>query len=211
MSYFNIKICGLTRPLDAKLAAELGANMIGMIFYNKSPRYVNLKQASAIVKIVPPTVNKVGVFVDTELNKILNTAHRLNLDFIQFQGDYNSSDVLKAKRLGFKTIQVFNIRNQNDYKNVYLSKADMVLLDNMTATQPGGTGKAFNWEIKPPRKIKNLILAGGINSNNVKNCIKIFSPLVIDVSSSVENTPGIKSAKKLKELFEVCNELRYGK
>ncbi|MFH2048036.1 MAG: phosphoribosylanthranilate isomerase [bacterium] len=211
MSYFNIKICGITRPSDAKLAAELGANMIGMIYYKKSPRYITLKQASAIVKVVPPTVHKVGVFVDTELNKILNTAHRLNLDFIQFQGDYNSSDVLKAKKLGFKTIQVFHIRNKKDYKNVYKSNADLVLLDHKTATQPGGTGETFDWGINPPRKIKNLILAGGINSNNMKDGIKIFSPLAIDVCSSVESTPGVKSVKKLKELFEVCNRLRYGK
>ncbi len=211
MRYFNIKVCGLTRLSDAKLASDLGANMLGMIFYKKSPRYVTLKKAKAIIKVIPPTIHKVGVFVDYPIDKVLRTAHMLNLDFIQFQGKYSSSEILKARRLGFNTTQAFHITNKFDYNNVYKSKADLVLLDNKTTTLPGGTGERFDWGIKPPRKISNLMLAGGINSKNVKDGVKIFSPLAIDVCSSVENTPGVKSPKKLKELFQICNRLRYEK
>lgn len=210
MSHFNIKICGLTRPSDAELASELGANMLGMIFYKKSPRSVTLKQAADLIKVMPSTVSRVGVFVDTKLEKILNIAHKLDLDFIQFQGTYNRTDISKAKMLGFKTIQCFYITKESDYNNIYKSKADLVLLDNRTSLLQGGTGKTFDWGVKPPRKIKNLVIAGGINIYNLKDGIKIFSPLAIDVSSSIENMPGVKSVKKLKQLFKVCNRLRYG-
>jgi len=211
MSYFNIKVCGLTRHADAKLSADLGANMLGMIFYKKSPRFITQKQASEIIKVVPHTVHKVGVFVDTKIDQILKIAHKLDLDFIQFQGDYIVPDFLKAKSLGFKTIQVFHINSKKDYDNVYKSKADLVLLDNKTTALPGGTGERFDWGIKPPRRIKNLMLAGGINNRNVKEGVKLFSPLVVDVCSSVEKTQGVKSAKKLKEYFRICNRLRYEK
>jgi len=211
MSYFNIKVCGLTRHADAKLSADLGANMLGMIFYKKSPRFITQKQASEIIKVVPHTVHKVGVFVDTKIDQILKIAHKLDLDFIQFQGDYIVPDILKAKSLGFKTIQVFHINSKKDYDNVYKSKADLVLLDNKTTALPGGTGERFDWGIKPPRRIKNLMLAGGINNRNVKEGVKLFSPLVVDVCSSVEKTQGVKSAKKLKEYFRICNRLRYEK
>lgn len=209
MRYFNMKVCGLTRPSDAKLAVGLGANMIGMIFYKKSPRYVTIKNAFAIVKVIPPTIHKVGVFVDTPIDQILKIANKLSLEFIQFQGDYKSSDILRIKRKGIKAIYGYHILNKKDYDNIYKSKADLVLLDNKTANLPGGTGERFDWGIKPPRKIKNLMLAGGVNSKNIKEGVEIFSPLVIDVCSSVENTPGVKSAKKLKEYFKVCNRLRY--
>ncbi len=209
MRYFNLKVCGITRPSDAELAVGLGANMLGMIFYKNSPRHITIKNALAIVKVIPPTVNKVGVFVDTPIDRILIIANKLSLDFIQFQGDYKTRDLLKASKAGYKTIKVYHIINKRDYYNIYKSKADLILLDNKTTSLPGGTGERFNWGIKPPRKINNLMLAGGVNSKNVKEGIKIFSPLIVDICSSVESSPGKKSAKKLKEYFKVCNRLRY--
>ena len=167
MKYFNIKVCGLTRPSDAKLAVDLGTNMLGMIFYKRSPRYVTIKNALEIVKVIPPTVSRVGVFVDTPIDQIFKIANKLSLDFIQFQGDYKNKDIIKARKAGFKTIQVYHILNKKDYDNIYKSKADLVLLDNKTANLPGGTGERFDWGIKPPRKIKNLMLAGGVNSKNI--------------------------------------------
>ncbi|MEA2031932.1 MAG: phosphoribosylanthranilate isomerase [candidate division Zixibacteria bacterium] len=211
MKNFVVKVCGFTRPKDAALAAQLGADMIGMIFYRKSPRWVSQKIAKTIVSIIPPTVARVGVFVDLDTNAVLRVARRLQLDYIQLHGDYSKKDINRIHLGGFKVIKVFHITTKSDYTSVMTSSADLVLLDNRTGGRSGGTGQRFDWGISPPKKISNLVLAGGITADNVEEGIKRFSPLMVDVNSGVESSPGIKSAAKLRDFFTLCNRLRYGK
>ncbi|RKX28086.1 MAG: N-(5'-phosphoribosyl)anthranilate isomerase [Candidatus Zixiibacteriota bacterium] len=210
MKFFEVKVCGLTRPKDAALAVRLGCDIIGMIFYRKSPRLVSQSIAKSIISAVLPTVRRTGVFVDLKPDAVLRVACRLQLDYVQLHGSYSIKDIDIVRKEGFKVIEAFHVETQKDYERVMTSHADLVLLDNKTTSQSGGTGQRFNWGIVPPRKIPNLVLAGGICSNNVKEGIKRFSPLVIDVNSGVESSPGIKSETKLRDFFSLCNRLRYG-
>ncbi|MBU8933164.1 MAG: phosphoribosylanthranilate isomerase [candidate division Zixibacteria bacterium] len=211
MKRFSVKVCGLTRPKDAALSTGLGADMIGMIFYRKSPRWVSQQQALKIVSAVSPTVSRVGVFVNRDIEGVLKVARRLRLDYVQLHSGFSNNDIKFVQREGFKVIEAFHIRARTDYESAMSSKADLILLDNATAAVPGGTGQCFDWSHKPPRRIPNLVLAGGIDVHNVEQGINRFAPLVVDVNSGVESSPGIKSDSKLRRFFTLCNRLRYGR
>ncbi len=203
-------MCGMTRPVDAALAAKLGADMIGMIFYRRSPRFISLKVASKITRVLPPTVARVGVFVNADTDRILRVAERLCLDYVQLSGDEPASQIITLRKYGHKVIKSFTVSYKRDFAPIYASRADLVMLDNRSGSQYGGTGAAFDWKIKPPQPIDNLTLAGGINASNVAEGVKMFRPLVVDVNSGVEKSAGVKSARKLKQFFKVCDVLRYG-
>ncbi len=207
---FKVKVCGITRPVDASRAVRLGADLIGMIFYRYSPRYINKRTAFKIIDSIPPTIDRVGVFVDTTTTQILKLARSLQLDFIQLHGEYGPGDIRVIQKEGFKVIRAFHVMEPNDYNKIMKTKADLVLLDNREKNNPGGTGKPFDWQMKPKHRLNNLILAGGISAENVEEGIRKFRPIVIDVNSGVESSPGIKSPAKLRRFFEVCNRLRYG-
>ncbi len=210
MNRFKIKVCGMTRPADAALAAKLGVDMIGMIFYRPSPRFVSLKIASEITRVLSPTVARVGVFVNAETDRILRVAERLCFDYVQLSGDEPASQIIAMKKSGLKVIKSFTVSCRRDFAALYKSRADLVMLDNRSGFQYGGTGAAFDWKIKPPQPIDNLMLAGGINGSNVADGVKMFRPLVVDVNSGVEKSTGVKSARKLKQFFKMCDVLRYG-
>ncbi len=209
MNHFKIKVCGITRLKDALLAMQLGADMLGFVFYEKSPRYVSVSQAKTIIEKLPATINRVGVFVEPNLSTVQTASRELNLDYVQLHGTFNNALVRQLKNTGHKVIQSFHVENAKDYQEIWKSSADIVHLDNKAENVPGGTGKQFNWKIRPQRKIPNLMLAGGINIKNVAEGIKRFKPLVIDVNSGVEISPGVKSETKLKQFFKTCNKLRY--
>ena len=210
MKRFRVKVCGLTRPQDAHLASELGVDMIGLIFYRRSPRFVTRRLAGGIVRTLPPTVARVGVFVDESLEKILLLADRLRLDYIQLHGDEPAGHITGLQKRGYRVIKAFAIQSRKDYQAVEQCRADLRLLDHRTRTMAGGTGQAFDWALRPRRKLKNLVLAGGINTDNVADGVRLFDPLVVDVSSGVESGPGIKSAAKLKAFLAECDRIRYG-
>ncbi len=210
MNHFKIKVCGITRLRDALLAERLGADMLGFVFYAKSPRYLSVAQAKAIVEKLPATIGKVGVFVEPNLSAMQTAARELKLDYIQLHGVHNNALVRQLRNTGHKVIQSFHVENAKDYQEIWKSVADIVHLDNKSEQSTGGTGRPFNWTIRPRQKIPNLMLAGGISIKNVKEALRLFRPLVIDVNSGVESKPGIKSEPKLKKFFKLCNHLRYG-
>ena len=211
MRHFKIKVCGLTRPRDAETAAGLGADLAGMIFYRRSPRFVSLIKAASIVKALPPTVHRVGVFVDDPVDRIVSVVTRLELDFVQLHRPCRSSDLKRIRGAGARIIRVAHIEKKRDYLKILRNKTDLVMLDNRSAERPGGTGVPFDWSLQPPRRIPNLVLAGGINRDNLSEGLRIFEPLVIDVNSGVESRPGIKSKTRLTDFFETANRLRYGR
>ena len=210
MKRFLVKVCGITRPGDANLALKLGADMIGLIFYRPSPRYITRRLAAEIMSTIPPTARTVGVFVDEPVENVSDIARHLRLDFVQLHGAERLSDILFCRRMGLKTIKGFSIKTKADWNRAAASKADLILVDNRKDDRMGGTGESFDWTIKSPVKISNLMLAGGVNSANLGEAVKKFDPLVIDVNSGVESSPGIKSSAKLREFFKVCNRIKYG-
>lgn len=211
MYNLKIKVCGINREKDAQSAIKYGADMLGFIFYRKSPRYLSVSQAKKIINLIPPTVFKVGVFVNEDIKKILNIANKLSLDFIQLSGDETQKDITTLQKNGFKVIKTNSVATQNDILKASKLKTDIVHFDTADTKLYGGSGRQFNWNLKLPKNIKNIMLAGGINAGNVLDGIKKFKPLIIDVNSGVEYKPGFKSDKLLKEFFQKVNKFRYGK
>ncbi len=209
MNRFAVKVCGMTRPRDARLAAELGADMIGLIFYRRSPRFVSIATARKIIEVIPATVTPVGVFVDTPAEHLLEITRRLRLGFGQLHGAYSVADERMLRRAGLRTIRV--LHGAPDMSKAHPERSDLLLIDNRSDNAVGGTGKPFDWSVKIPKRINNLVLAGGIDADNVTEGIERFKPVMIDVNSGVESRPGIKSERKLRHFFEVCNKLRYGR
>ncbi len=208
---FKVKVCGITREKDALAAVKYGADILGFIFYKKSPRFVSVVKANKIISVIPPTVIRVGVFVNEDKIKVLKTAQNLQLDFIQLSGNEPQSDIRFLLKNGFKIIKTIAVATQNDIEKVKKFDVDVIHLDCADTKLYGGSGKQFNWNLKLPKSLKNIMLAGGINSGNVAKGIKKFKPLIIDVNSGVEFKPGYKSEKLLQEFFKRVNKIRYGK
>ncbi len=203
----RVKICGITRSEDAELAAYLGASAIGFIFYPKSPRYITPLKAREIRQNLPPFVHTVGVFVNEEPKTIKEIANFVGLDFVQLHGNESPSI---CEKFFPKVIKAFRVREEKDLKQIstYQGKVSAILLDTYVKGEPGGTGKIFDWRlaIKAKEFGLPLILAGGLNPENVLKAIREVSPYAIDLSSGVEMAPGLKHPFLLKELFKKLKE-----
>lgn len=211
MTSFRVKVCGITRPQDALMAAELGADLIGMIFYRRSPRFVQPHQAEAIISHLPQAVARVGVFVDEPVQPLLELADRLRLDYIQLHGNETDDQIEQVRQAGFEVIKAFRILGLADWENLFSSHADLVLVDNATAELKGGTGRTFDWSIEPPGPMTNLVLSGGLTVDNIEDGIARFDPVIVDVNSGVESAPGIKSKSKLIGFMGKCDKIRNAK
>jgi phosphoribosylanthranilate isomerase len=207
MPSFKVKICGISRTEDALRAVELGASLIGLIFYGPSPRYVSPEQAQRIRKALSPQIEGVGVFVNEKPDYMIEIALRVGLHVLQVHGELAEEDITTIHRAGLRVIQPFHVKDTADYKRVLDSRADYVMLDNATRELPGGTGTSFDWSLKPPRLIPNLVLAGGIHESNIEEGVRVFQPSIVDVNSGVEASPGVKSEQKMERLFEVCRRI----
>ncbi|WP_054893104.1 MULTISPECIES: phosphoribosylanthranilate isomerase [unclassified Pseudomonas] len=197
MSNVRTKICGITRIEDALAAVEAGADAIGFVFYAKSPRAMDVRQARAIIEQLPPFVTSVGLFVNVsrcELNEILEV---VPLDLLQFHGDETPADCEGYHRPWIKALRV---RPGDDLEAAcqQYSGARGILLDTYVAGVPGGTGEAFDWSLVPARLSKPIILAGGLSADNVGQAIAQVNPYAVDVSGGVEQAKGIKDASKIE-------------
>jgi len=208
MTSFRVKVCGITRPGDARMAALLGAELIGVIFYRRSPRCVQPHQAQAIIAELPPAAARVGVFVDEPVESLLRLAHELELDYVQLHGNESDDEIDQVRGEGFEVIKAFRIFGPADWGRLYTCRADLVMVDNATAELPGGTGATFNWSIEPPRPITNLVLAGGLTVDNIEDGVNRFRPVIVDVNSGVESSPGVKSRGKLEAFIRKCDSIR---
>lgn len=201
-TYPKIKICGITRLRDARLAVGLGADYLGFIFYRKSKRYISPTDATSIANNIGPIASTVAVFVDETPERMIKIARGIRASVIQLHGGHSERVVKKLKSAGMKVALAFTVSSHTDWKRVRSTTADFVLLDNSAGNLKGGTGKEFDWGAVPKRKIMNLIIAGGLDAGNYKSAIEKFSPLILDFNSGVETKPGLKSALKLKYLFK---------
>ena len=211
MTSFKVKVCGITRPEDAGTACSLGADLIGVIFAKESPRCIGQERARAIFAAIPDDRGRVGVFVNEDVDAILDVVAACGLDMVQLHGDESEIEIKLIKKNEVKVIKGFNITSVADYDRPLKSAADYVLFDNRDKDRRGGTGKPFDWSLTPPQPIPNLVLAGGLSAENLASGVAKFKPQIVDVSSGVEVAPGIKSPEKLKTFFEECDRIRYGK
>ena len=201
MSAVRSKICGITRIEDALAAVEAGADAIGLVFYAKSPRAVNVQQARAIIAALPPFVTTVGLFVNAsrcELGEILDA---VPLDLLQFHGDESPEDCEGYHRPYIKALRVKAGDDIARSCQAY-AKASGILLDTYVEGVPGGTGEAFDWSLVPQGLSKPIILAGGLCAQNVAQAIAQVRPYAVDVSGGVEQSKGIKDQAKIRAFMQ---------
>jgi phosphoribosylanthranilate isomerase len=207
----RVKICGITRVEDALAAVAAGADAIGLVFYEHSARNVSVAQAAAISRELPAFVNAVGLFVDATPDFIRSVLTAVHLDTLQFHGD-ETPEQCAAYGLPFiKAIRVKPETNLLQCANDF-SAAKALLLDTYAEGQAGGTGHAFDWNLIPTcmttdRSVKTpvLILAGGLNDDNVALAIEQVRPYAVDVSGGVESAKGIKDQAKIARFMQAVN------
>ncbi|MCH7963110.1 MAG: phosphoribosylanthranilate isomerase [Bacteroidetes bacterium] len=201
----KIKICGITNIEDALAAESFGADAVGFIFYKKSNRYVSPEQVEHIIKTLSPFTTKVGVFVNETFEIINKISKQTGINVVQLHGDENLH-IMKSILL--PVIKTFRVDDNFDYNKLNQYQEYSILLDAYSEKNYGGTGNKLNWE-KIPFKIKNkIILAGGISSDNIEIIYKNINPAAVDLSSSLEKTPGKKDKKKMEKFFNKVNLIR---
>lgn len=190
------KICGITRVEDALCAVKNGADAIGLVFFEKSPRNVTITQAAEIARQVPAFVSVVGLFVNAEASFIREVISKVKLDILQFHGDETPNECASYSLPFIKAVRVKSDTNLIQYAKDF-SEAKALLLDAYAEGVAGGTGQTFDWNLIPKRMTKPVILAGGLTADNVAEAIDQVSPYAVDVSGGVEASKGIKDAVKI--------------
>lgn len=188
----QIKLCGLTRIEDIETANLLQPDYVGFVFYQKSKRNISVDKAVELRKALNKEIKVVAVFLNEEIDKVVEIANYDFVDMVQVHGNLSKEYIKDIKtRTNKKVIQAFRIKNEEDIKKANASIANLVLLDN----GDGGTGKPFNWELLSGMK-RDFILAGGLNAENVGLAIEKCHPIMVDASSSIE-TNGVKDKEKM--------------
>jgi len=195
------KICGITCLEDALAAAESGADAIGLVFYKKSPRYVDPEVAASIIAQLPPFVTTVGLFVNEPAKDIKRILDIAPLDLLQFHGSEVESECLGYKRPYIKAIAMKPGLEVENVVNQYPA-AQGVLLDTYDVVLPGGTGKAFDWSKVPKNLEKPIILAGGLTPENIRQAVDSVTPWAVDVSGGVEESKGKKDHRLIQAFIE---------
>ena len=198
----KIKICGITRSEDAKFAAENGADFLGFVFAD-SPRRITFKPAAEIIAGLPKSVATVGLFVDEDESKVRQALKQARLDMLQFHGS-ESPEYCETFKGRAKIIKAIRVSDEKDLEKMADYDVDFFLLDAYVEGKPGGTGRSFNRELALKAKGfgKPIILAGGLNAENVGRAIAKVRPYGVDVSSGVESRPGVKDQKLIKSFIE---------
>ncbi len=202
----RVKICGLTRPEDAALAAELGAWALGVIFAPESPRRLDPGLAAEVLGPAPADVERAGVFVNASLRDIEEAVAAAGLTVLQLHGEEDASFCREAGGVtGLPVIKALRVSDAASLEGVVRFDTDYVLLDTYRAGSHGGTGETFDWqlaaEIPLEQRASRIILSGGLGPENIRAAVGAVAPFAVDVSSGVEEAPGIKSADRLAELF----------
>jgi phosphoribosylanthranilate isomerase len=210
----KIKVCGMKHPQNIQDLIEHNPDFVGFIFYEKSPRYFNGKLQIVNCKLT----KKIGVFVNENIEKILETALKHKLDGIQLHGQEIPEDCQKIKEKGFLTIKAFNVENENDFEQTkpYENAVDFFLFDTRLPPAPserggvcGGTGVKFDWKILEHYKgEKPFFLSGGIGEHDAEEIKKLHLPKLyaVDINSRFETEPGLKDIEKVKRFIKSLND-----
>lgn len=197
----RVKICGITSPEDALHVVNAGADAIGLVFYAPSPRAVTLQHAKTIATAVPAFVTVVGLFVNAEKSEIEKIVAEVGIDLIQFHGDESAEFCRQFNRPYIKAVRVKADTNLIQYADDFFD-AKALLLDAYAEGVPGGTGQSFDWDLIPKHLPKPMILAGGLNAENVAQAIKAVQPYAVDVSGGLEISKGVKDAQKIQQFMQ---------
>lgn len=197
----KVKICGITNLEDALMATELGADMLGFNFYEKSPRYIKPLAAKEIIDQLPHRVLNVGIFVGETIDQVLEIERMSGIKALQLHGGESPRYVSDlARRTGAEIIKAFQVKQGFSTLSILNFDPVTVLLDAYSPNEFGGTGAVFDWEtavlVKP--LVQKLILAGGLNDENVGEAVEIVRPYAVDVASGVESSPGKKDPNRLE-------------
>lgn len=206
----KVKICGLKSKSSVQQAVLSGADYIGFVFYNKSPRYINPIDVNHLSNLIPKKIKKVGLFVDVPLHELEAILTKTQLDYLQLHGQETPQIVTDLKRqFGIPIIKAIGIADKSDLHEIdrYEMVCDKLLIDTKASplmNLPGGNGLTFDWGLISNRKFKcPWLLAGGLTSKNVTNAINISGATQVDVSSGVEIELGMKDNPKIANFINV--------
>ena len=215
-----VKICGMTNLEDALVAVDAGADAVGFVFYEKSPRFVTVETAREICEKLPEGMEKIGVFVNKVPEGVSAIAEEVGLTAVQFHGDEHlNPEMFAIDRKSFYCIPAeWVLRTWRKKGKAFGSfmalprNLEAVMLDSGSATQRGGTGKPFNWQalrtyVSLTRKIHPIVIAGGLNPDNVEEAMEILKPWGVDVVSGVEASPGKKDPEKVRAFVRAVREM----
>ena len=196
-----VKICGITRIEDGLAAAHAGAHAIGLVFYEKSPRHVDLLRAREISDALPPFVSAVGLFVNPDRSQVENTLASVHLDLLQFHGEEPEAF---CSSFGMPYIKAARVKPGLDLVQYAadFASAKGILLDAFVEGVAGGTGRVFDWSLIPAGLSLPVILSGGLDADNVTDAIRAVDPWAVDVSSGVERAKGIKDAARIAAFMQ---------
>lgn len=197
----RVKICGLTREQDVRAAVELGADAIGLVFHAPSPRAVSLERAAALAAQVPAFVTVVGLFVDADAQRVREVLRRVPLGALQFHGHESPAYCAGFDRPWIKAVAMRDDIDPRAEAERYAGAASL-LLDTFDARVAGGTGRRFDWDRVPAELAPHIVLAGGLDANNVAEAVRRVRPHAVDVSGGVELTKGIKDRNKIAEFMQ---------
>jgi phosphoribosylanthranilate isomerase len=210
----KIKICGLTNLIDAKNALNLGADFIGFINIISSPRFVSIQDLELISSqlTIDERSRSVLVLDSRSEEDLINLSSRLGFKIVQNYSDLKLAEINKLKLLGYKIFKPLRVAEEEDIAHVDDAKdlCDLMILDTKLDNALGGTGQSFDWLLFDKAKRLTSIplgLAGGLNSSNIVEAIALTKPYLVDISSSLESKPGIKSLDKMKLLFSTLNNI----
>ena len=200
-----VKICGITNLPDAMAAVDAGANAVGLVFHDRSPRHVALAVAAEIARQIPPHVAKVGVFVNAPEELVLRAIGECALTLLQFHGDETPD---YCRQFGVMTIKAFRIRDAELLRVLPSYHTDAWLLDAYAPDKPGGTGERFNWDlaVEAQKLGRPIFLAGGLTPENVAEAVRRVQPYAVDVSSGVEASPGKKDHGKVRVFIQAARQ-----
>jgi phosphoribosylanthranilate isomerase len=193
-----VKICGITNPKDARVAADAGADAVGFVFA-ESPRRVDAEKARRISIALPENVIRVGVFVDEEPAEVSRISREVGLDLAQLHGDEPPETVTALREAGVKVMKALRVKDVATLDALGEYEADLFLLDAYSARARGGTGERFDWGVaKSLRGRDNIVVSGGLGPENVREAVELFEPFGVDASSSLEDGPGRKNGELVR-------------
>jgi phosphoribosylanthranilate isomerase len=202
----RIKICGLTRIEDVIFAVHSGADALGLVFYDKSPRHVSIEQAVELTEVIFPFVTLVGLFVNASVETVRGVLESVPLDVLQFHGEEDPEYCAQFGRPYLKALRVKDGLDLVQCAEKY-SGAQGLLLDAYVEGMHGGTGATFDWALIPHDLPLPVILSGGLNANNVADGIRKVRPYAVDISSGVEISKGLKDAAKMAAFIDEVNKV----
>jgi phosphoribosylanthranilate isomerase len=199
----KVKICGITNLDDGIAAAEAGADALGFVFHDPSPRRISVEAAAGLIRELPPFVMKVGVFVNAPEDMVVRAIRECGLNLLQFHGDELPDYCLQ---FGLMSMKAFRIRDAASLQALLGYHTDAWLLDAYAPDKPGGTGETFNWDLALEARNwgRPIFLAGGLTPDNVAEAVQRARPYGVDVSSGVEAAPGRKDHAKVRAFIQAA-------